>query len=239
MQPGYFTREFLSALPSDNSEALLALANEFRRLYPGSGADYNLRFHDDFIEALAIISALCRARGIPFQPPAPSSNRMETMRIIGSFILEQKKVWEAEVAQRSSSVFLSQKEDLYLGLFASEAPYDFSPRDLERAQQLASDLRGLISASNLITEKHKRRLLRRLDATQQELHANTSDIDRFWGFLGEVGIVARKFGADLDPIVDRAFELARIVLTAIFSREGVKALPEVADLLVGGPVERD
>lgn len=231
MQPGYFTREFLSALPADNAEAFLALTNEFRRLYPGSGADYNLRYHDDFIEALGILRALARSRGVTLTTPALSATRLETMRAIGAFMIDQRRFWEAEVSQRTANSLMAQKEDLYVGLFNADAPYPFSERDLERAQQLASDLKGLISGSNLITERHKRRLLRRLEATQLELHPHTADIDRFWGFLGEIGIVARKSGEDLAPISERAFELARIVLGAVMAGEGVKALPEIAGLL--------
>ncbi|HWQ92682.1 MAG TPA: hypothetical protein VN673_13490 [Clostridia bacterium] len=81
----------MRALPGDNAEALLALANEFRRLYPGSGADYNLRFHDDSIEVRAIMGALARARGIQFSPPSLSANKVETMRTMGSFISGRRR----------------------------------------------------------------------------------------------------------------------------------------------------
>ena len=66
---------------------------------------------------------------------------------------------------------------------------------------------------------------------QNEIHKKTSDIDRFWGFVAEAGIVARKFGEDLKPISDRVTELGKIVVAVIMSHEGIKALPEISKLL--------
>ena len=94
------------------------------------------------------------------------------------------------------------------------------------------ELRELIRGSSLITDDHKRRLLRRLEAMHAELHKKTSDIDRFWGFIGEAGIAMRKFGEDLAPISERVLELGGIVITVIFAKEGIKALPEVSQIVL-------
>jgi hypothetical protein len=66
---------------------------------------------------------------------------------------------------------------------------------------------------------------------QRELHKNATDIDRFWSFIAETGIVARKFGEDLKPITDRAMEVGRIVFAVVMAKEGIKALPEITKLL--------
>jgi hypothetical protein len=65
-----------------------------------------------------------------------------------------------------------------------------------------------------------------------ELHKKTSDIDRFWGFIGEAGIAMRKFGDDLAPISERILELGGIVITVIFAKEGIQALPEVSQIVL-------
>lgn len=66
---------------------------------------------------------------------------------------------------------------------------------------------------------------------QVELHQTNSDIDRFWGFIGEVGVAVRKFGEDLKPISERAQELSKLVITAVMMREGITALPMIVKLL--------
>lgn len=89
--------------------------------------------------------------------------------------------------------------------------YEFSDGDLEKIQELVNDLRHHITKSEDFDPKHKQRLLRRLEAIQKEIHKKVSDLDRFWGLVGEIGVVTGKFGSDSKPIVDRIKEIAQIV----------------------------
>ncbi len=38
-----------------------------------------------------------------------------------------------------------------------------------------------------------------------------SSLDKFWGLIGEAGIVLGKFGKDAKPFVDRMREIAQII----------------------------
>lgn len=89
--------------------------------------------------------------------------------------------------------------------------YEFTQGDIDRIQTLINELRGEISNSELFSEEHRNRLLRRLEKMQSEVHKKMSDIDRFWGLVGDAGVVMGKFGKDSKPIVDRIKELAEIV----------------------------
>lgn len=88
--------------------------------------------------------------------------------------------------------------------------YEFTEGDLTRVQQLINELRQEIVASNLFEEGHRRRLLRRLEAMQAEIHKKMSDVDRIWGLVGDAGVVIGKFGKDAKPFVDRIKELSQI-----------------------------
>lgn len=88
--------------------------------------------------------------------------------------------------------------------------YEFTDGDLNRIQELINELRQEIVASDLFEEGHKRRLLRRLESMQSELHKKMSDVDRIWGLVGDAGIVIGKFGKDAKPFVDRIKELSQI-----------------------------
>ena len=46
---------------------------------------------------------------------------------------------------------------------------------------------------------------------QSELHKKMSDLDRFWGFVGDAGVVMGKFGNDVKPLTDRIREMMGIV----------------------------
>lgn len=89
--------------------------------------------------------------------------------------------------------------------------YEISEANIEKIQTLVNQLREQITESSVITQNHRQRLLKKLERLQQELHKKMSDLDRFWGFIGELGIVSGKFGNDVKPLVDRGRELASIV----------------------------
>ncbi len=89
--------------------------------------------------------------------------------------------------------------------------FEFSQGDLDRVQELLNQLRTLFSAGTSFDEEHRQRLLRRLEKLQSELHKKVSDLDRFWGLIGDAGVVIAKLGNDAKPIVDRIREITEIV----------------------------
>jgi len=89
--------------------------------------------------------------------------------------------------------------------------YEFSQGDLTRIQELVNQLRDEISASTRFEKEHQQRLLRRLEKIQSELHKKVSDLDRFWGLIGDAGVVLGKLGTDAKPLVERIKEIASIV----------------------------
>jgi len=101
--------------------------------------------------------------------------------------------------------------------------YEFSDDETTRINQLISELRDIISQSELFEENHKQRLLRRLERLQSEVHKKVSDLDRFWGLVGDAGVTLRKFGEDARPIVDRVKELTKIIWGAQEKAEGLPA----------------
>ena len=225
-------------MPSDNLEALVKLHKEFSRLIPihlsyiktirpRSPEEVELKYYDDFIEALAVFRSFCKSRNLNITFPDVGPNKKTNMNNITQGIETFGKAWQEQINKRTTQSLLTEKEEEYSTLFNSEQTYEFSDSDLKRIQGLINELRDLISTSKLITADHRRRLLRRLEAMQREIHKHTSDIDRFWGFVAEAGIVARKFGEDLQPITERVTEIGKIVMAVIMAKEGIKALPEI------------
>jgi hypothetical protein len=82
---------------------------------------------------------------------------------------------------------------------------------LRRIQGLINEIRERIANNQELEADHKRRLLKKLENLQCELHKRVSDLDRFWGLLGDAGVVLGKLGNDAKPIVDRVKEIAQIV----------------------------
>lgn len=187
-------------------------------------------FDHDFLEVYAILDAFIDSRKLSVRlPPVtpPNFNRQAVQEALQN----AKSISQQRLYQRDTKEYFDLKSDEYRTLFSKTAAYEFSDKEFDRIQQLICELRTEIQKSVLITANHKRRLLRRLEAMQSELHKETSDIDRFWGFVAEAGIVARKFGEDLQPINERVLELGRIVTAAIMAKEGIQAIPEIAKIL--------
>ncbi|HDO1375211.1 TPA: hypothetical protein P2R00_002469 [Aeromonas veronii] len=88
--------------------------------------------------------------------------------------------------------------------------YEFSQGDLDRVQLLINELRTQITENQSLESNHRQRILKRLEHLQSELHKRVSDLDRFWGLVGDAGVVLGKLGTDAKPIVDRIKEIAEI-----------------------------
>jgi hypothetical protein len=233
MRFGFFTQEFLESLPDSTNQALVKIAQEFVRYVEAEPdtSKFNAECFPDYVEAVAILSAFAKARGIDVSLPTIGKGSNGDMANIHTFFQESLKKWSHDADRDVATAVFSEKQDEYASLFDKRGAYEFSDTEMQNIQDIINALRVMISESNLITADHKRRLLRRLEAMQRELHKRTSDIDRFWGFVAEAGIVTRKFGEDLKPISDRVTELGKIVIGVIMAKEGIKALPDITKLL--------
>lgn len=89
--------------------------------------------------------------------------------------------------------------------------YVFSQGDLDRIQVLIDELRKQIEKSTSLEPGHKQRLMQRLERLQSEMHKKMSNFDRFWGLLGDTGIIMGKLGTDAKPFVDPMREIGDIV----------------------------
>jgi hypothetical protein len=231
MKTAFFPAKLLQGLPADNVEAMAALCGEFERF---DGHSRQLpEHHGDYVEALSILRGFAIAREINLEPfPEIGPQRHQNVASVSAYFGRLRDQTRMELTGRYSRGYFETKTEEYVALFSRVAVYEFSETEFKRVHELVRELRELIRSSSLITDDHKRRLLRRLEAMQAELHKKTSDIDRFWGFIGEAGIAMRKFGEDLSPISERVLELGGIVITVIFAKEGVKALPEVSQIVL-------
>ena len=232
MKTAFFPAKTLGHLPGDNIEALAALCTEFER-FDGHARQLP-EHHDDYVEALGILKGFAAARDAKLQPfPDIGPQRHQNVACVAAYFSQLRTAVRSELTARHSRSYFESKTEEYLALFARAQVYEFEDEDFRRVQALIGELRDLLRDNSLITEEHQKRLLRRLESMRAELHKRTTDIERFWGFLGEAAIVIRKFGEDLKPISERVLELGGIILRVIFAKEGIKALPELNRMLMG------
>lgn len=236
MKTAFFPHRILSNLPADNFEGLATLCAEFER-FDGHARQVSEQ-HDDYVEALGILRAFGAARGAKLPPfPEIGAQRQQNITNINAYFAQLRNTVRAELISRNARGHFDSKTDEYLSLFSRVPMYEFAEPDYQRGQELMTELRELLRTSALLDEDQKRRLLRKLDNMRGEFNKKTTDIDRFWGFLGEASIAMRKFGEDFEPIAERVLELAQIIVGAIFAREGITALPQLRELLCPREVE--
>ena len=66
-----------------------------------------------------------------------------------------------------------------------------------------------------------------------------SDLDRFWGLVGDAGVVVGKLGKDAKPIVDRIQEVAEIIWRTQARAEELPSGQEMPLLTKGSGEDED
>ena len=224
-------KQFIEKISSEQRPPLSIklICDEFERFHKEAQKFTNypkvmsIAQHDDYILFLGFAESFCEAYRIKVNPPTMGSDKDRNISSIFGFfrVLEQHNIADLARVQleMSKSHFAMQLGKAYA--------YEFTDGDLTRIQSLISELRSLISKNRKLDDDHKRRLLVRLERLQSELHKRVSDLDRFWGLIGDAGVVLGKLGKDAKPIVDRIRELAQIAWRTQSIREGLPSDSQV------------
>ena len=203
-----FTDEFVESLREEPVRGTITLCDTvFEYL------DYNNSWTDDeftvLLEGYSLLVEVIEAGLLPVNieyPTILNSGASECPKLY-EFLQHVKSVCAAE----ESKLRIASLRNRFRVSLGSGFVYEFSQGDLERIQDLVNQIRDLISNTTYFEKEHQQRLLGRLERLQSEMHKKVSDLDRFWGLIGDAGVVVGKLGKDAKPIVDRIREIADIV----------------------------
>jgi hypothetical protein len=214
-----FSDEFIDHLPVDAHEAARLLCDVYyetdSKLEPGQ--ETNDANYFAYVKAHAIFQALVEAYELPVTIPPLTRDRKANVAATAHLVSSVAALAENEYVK--STVRATKLK--FAAKMGKTFHYEFSEGDLERGQKLLNEIRVLISKSSVFDEPHKRRLLDRLERVQSEFHKKVSDLDRFWGLIGDAGVARGKFGNDAKPIVDRIRELTSLVWATQARAEGL------------------
>ncbi|EMD99117.1 hypothetical protein B381_16073 [Stutzerimonas stutzeri NF13] len=227
----FIDEPMLNAIKNDPDKGICELTKKINSFLE-SGTSWAQKEYDVLLEAYALIIELKDAGILKVDHKIPDlrgqfDTDIKMMSQSLDFVYRQCK---ARVDKNS----LERLRSRFRMNFSTEFSYEFSQGDLERLQLLINQIRQQISDA-VLEEEHKQRLMARLEKLQSELHKKVSDLDRFWGLIGDAGVVLGKLGEDAKPIVDRVREVASIVWkTQARSEE----LPSGTDIpVLGSPSE--
>lgn len=205
-----FTDEFIESLREDPVRGTISLCDIATAKLQIETSD---KWSDDhfsvLLEAYSLIMEIIASGLLPVTPLYPSvvGRGQEQCAVLYKFIQEIRSKCVVE----ESKLRVATLRDRFRTSLGNGFVYEFSQGDLERVQTLVNQLRDLIGSTTQFDKEHQKRLLRRLERLQAEMHKKVSDLDRFWGLIGDAGVVVGKLGKDAKPIVDRIREIADIV----------------------------
>lgn len=127
-----------------------------------------------------------------------------------NFITRVQKELESDEALNKAIEHQQQLEARFNRGITKSFGYEFTDGDFKRLQLLVNQLRELIPECVELDDAHKRRLLKRLERLQGELHKKVSDLDQLYCMAIETSVVARKIGENAKPLVAIAKELMGI-----------------------------
>ena len=170
----------------------------------------NYALPDELTEKLGLFQALSEITGsnsnlppLTGNPQADLSALLKHFKDLGVKFTEQAALSEIKDAREKYHVQLGQTFS-----------YEFSDGDLSRIQTLLNELRDRISESEFFNEKHKERLLKKLEALQTELHKRMSNLDKFYAFAGEGAVIIQKYGDAAKPFLDIIKAILKIAWVA-------------------------
>jgi hypothetical protein len=208
----------LDDLPDDPSEAADKLLTAILSSVSGSS-------RADVYEALGTYVAFAQANNLSV--PAFHPTDYSVLQLV-SVLQSQSQIYKKQLTDRQIASALERGKERFAMKSGKLFVYEFTDTDVQEIQNHLNELRSLFSSSEELTEEHRKRLLRRLEQLQSELHKTMSDLDRFWGLVGDAGVAIRKFGEDSKNaalIVAAIYKLTMIIWKAQLVAHGLPFEP--------------
>lgn len=204
-----FAAEFVDGLPSDPREKMLAVIDHCRNVRSGPILDADVEL---FTAAWTLMEVIAEMSGVelPSYKLDPELIAHSPGRVANE-IAEHMRIYRQNLMSDMNRLRLSDQKQRYQALLGLAISYEFGTGDIARIQTLINELREQISETPLFSDKHRQRLLARLEKLQSELHRRMTSLDQFWALVGDMGVALGKFGTDAKPFVDRIKEILQIV----------------------------
>ncbi|WP_410497506.1 hypothetical protein [Chitinibacter sp. S2-10] len=204
-----FSEEFLLNLKENPLSGIVMLVTSTRDRLGNDFGEWTQEEHDTLIEAYALVCEVVDSKILNLE--------LSLIEITGELAQDCSQIsqylndLETQCRIESSKLKFQSFRSNFRNSFSSTFSYEFSQGDLAKIQELINQIRELVANASALEQDHQRRLLLRLEKLQSEIHKKVSDLDRFWGLIGDAGVVLGKLGNDAKPIVDRIKEVADIV----------------------------
>ena len=192
--------DFVISLPADAEEAIMRVLNVIITRTPN---------REEIFEARDLLTTLMEVHQFTNRRPDIKLDSNNPAELDTSF-----RVLHAIISEDRQTRRTIEQKDRFASLLGSVFHYELSEADVQRIQHLLNELRDMISGASDFEADHKQRILKRLERLQSEIHKRLSDLDKFYGIIGDAGVLLGKFGRDAKPFIDRIREIVEIIWRA-------------------------
>ena len=190
-----YNDDFLQALPSDPHDANGKMLARLTPFLSGNSAP-GREEQKEVLRAFGIYQAWREHNKLPITAAPVSGSFPNTFQTVRNQISSYAATFRADDDARVATQSIESGKEWFAMQSGAMFFYEFTPDEVSEIQNQINELRQLITAATDLEEPHKARLLRRLEQLQAELNKRMSDLDRFWGLIGDAGVAIRKFGKD-------------------------------------------
>lgn len=207
-----FPDDFIEKLPNDLIEAGELICKIFYDAIDNAEISHESLSLEEFLEAFILLDTFVKANSLDdsfdiFELSDDDSSIISfTYQYYSNFRSHIKTIKQSNYVE-----FLRFKFSSQLNLAFA---YNFTDGDIQKIQALINELRDLIGKSDYLGDNHKNRLLNKLESLQKELHKKMSSLEKFYVFVGDLGILLGKFGQDAKPLVDLIEKIIKIAWNA-------------------------
>jgi hypothetical protein len=228
--------ELLRNLPQDTLEADEQMLS---RLEDAIG---NIKSFDkdipEIVTAIAVYEAFRSSRGMARTEPAWTHDALTNRDLAIKVVGEARHAHDKAVLQATSQSTYEQSLEFFAMQSGAMFCYDFDESDIGKIQKWLNELRDFVQKAEQLSDDHRDRLLKRIEQLQTELHKKLSDLDRFWGLVGDAGVVLHKFGEDTKAVRRIIYAITAIVVKVQSIAHGLPA-PAEHPLLPAGDFQGD
>ncbi|MBM0139992.1 hypothetical protein ACKUFS_15590 [Pseudomonas cannabina] len=165
----------------------------------------------DLLEVTVFLQAVIEAGLVPYDGDIPLIEHGKIQKAVAvAFAANVQNMIEAILERDKAMATQRALESRFKQVIKGSFGYELTDGDIDRVQQLISELRTELTREQRLDEGHKARLLKRLEALQKELHKKVSDLNHFYGLMGDFGVAIGKLGTDAKPFTDRIREIVQI-----------------------------
>ncbi len=223
-------RYVADTLPHDPFDAVTYVRANFAemRRHGENRAKGSGDFHNAYLSFYALWKELMLLYGQNMADIEFSTDKAENIARIAAVIENTAQEILPKLVARSFDTISSEFKEKIGAKFY----YELSDEELSAIQSLLNELREHIANSDELDARHKRRLLKRVEGLQRELHKEVSDFDHVWGLLVESAAYLGDAGKKAKPITDRLRDLKEIFWNNVKQREELppkREFPELED----------